>query len=202
MTKDFAKKSREPGNNKRNARSNSRNNSKPAAQPSRVPGWVWLFTGTVLGAFVMFLMYLSGLAPQPGQTTPNKAAESSNKPAGQEIPKPRFDFYKMLKESEVPVTTPSTANNTSNKPQRAVPEKEYILQAGSFRSPDDADRMRAELIMMNLDAYIETSKIRDGEVWHRVLAGPYDNRSKMAKARSILVSNDISPLLLTRANSD
>ncbi|GAA5315755.1 MAG: SPOR domain-containing protein [Candidatus Pelagadaptatus aseana] len=196
MTKDFAKKSRDTGN--RNTRNSNR---KPAPQPSRVPGWVWLFTGAILGAFIMFLMYLSGLAPQPIENTPSKNSNNTEAASGKDMPKPRFDFYKMLKESEVPVTTPSTRPDTQ-KPTAATPDKEYILQAGSFRSASDADRLRAELIMMNLDAYIETSKIRDDEIWHRVLTGPYDSRSKMAKARGILVSNDISPLLLTRAKSN
>ncbi|MEC8429713.1 MAG: SPOR domain-containing protein, partial [Pseudomonadota bacterium] len=93
--------------------------------------------------------------------------------------------------------TPSPESQQARQ-ELARSSKEYILQAGSFRKREDADRMRAELIMMNLDAYMETNTIRQGEVWHRVLTGPYDNRSKMAKARSILVSNDINPLLLTR----
>lgn len=186
MTKDYAKKERAKGASKRQP---------PPVSNSRVPGWVWLFTGTVLGAFITFLMYLSGLAPQPGAADTRATVDSGESSAKAEIPKPRFDFYKMLKESEVPVTPSPKAQQRQAQVQ---PDKEYILQAGSFRKREDADRMRAELIMMNLEAYMETNTIRQGEVWHRVLAGPYDNRSKMAKARSVLVSNDITPLLLTR----
>ena len=187
MTKDYAKKGRPNGASKRQP---------PASSGSRVPGWVWLFTGTVLGAFITFLMYLSGLALQPGSADSEPAKSNTESSAKADIPKPRFDFYKMLKESEVPVTPSPESQQTRQELARS--SKEYILQAGSFRKREDADRMRAELIMMNLDAYMETNTIRQGEVWHRVLTGPYDNRSKMAKARSILVSNDINPLLLTR----
>lgn len=187
MTKDYAKKGRPNGASKRQP---------PAPSGSSVPGWVWLFTGTILGAFITFLMYLSGLASKPGSDHSTAAQENTQSQTQSEIPKPRFDFYKMLKESEVPVTPRPQSQQTPQ--QLAKSSKEYILQAGSFRKREDADRMRAELIMMNLEAYMETNTIRQGEVWHRVLTGPYDNRSKMAKARSILVSNDINPLLLTR----
>jgi cell division protein FtsN len=51
---------------------------------------------------------------------------------------------------------------------------------------------------MNLNTQIEKVTVRNGEVWHRVLVGPFQNRSKLAQARSTLVSNDINPLLLKR----
>lgn len=166
-----------------------------------MPGWVWLFTGTVLGGFIVFLMYLADLQPTDitGQqaSTQNQTNNQTNQEEPNKVPKPRFDFYQMLKESELPATT-------RRDEQTTIPEivntegKEFLLQAGSFRNPSDADRLRAELIMANLDAYVEPSQIREGEIWHRVITGPYKNRSEMAKARGILVSNDIAPMLLTR----
>ncbi|BFM18319.1 SPOR domain-containing protein [Maricurvus nonylphenolicus] len=178
MSKDFAKKPKKQ--------------APPPKPKSQVPGWVWLFTGTVLGAFIMFLAHLSGITPaveQPAKTV----AKAEPKPE-KTIPKPRFDFYKLLKESEVPV--PEVDNTApTNAP---VDNLEYILQVGSFKRAADADRLRAELILMNLDTQIEKVTVRNGEVWHRVLVGPFQNRSKLAQARSTLVSNDINPLLLKR----
>jgi len=182
MTRDFAKKPRPPSK------------AKKAPTKSQVPSWVWLFTGTILGAFIMFLTYLSGITPAP-QSQP--VATKPSKPKA-EIPKPRFDFYQLLKESEVVVKEPNKNLDPSKSAAAAQKIEEYILQVGSFKKNTDADRLRVELILLNLDTYIEKVTVRNGETWHRVLVGPYRSHSKMAQARGTLVSNDIKPLLLKR----
>ncbi len=187
MTRDFAKNKPAP--------SNKHNRKKGRGQKTSAPAWVWLFTGTALGAFIMFLVYLSSLAPNSENQPLQNSDTSINKKAS--TPKPRFDFYQLLKESEVSIdTTPS--QTTSAGPSKASDTLEYILQVGSFKSSSDADRMRVELILLNLDAQVETVTMRNGETWNRVLVGPFQSRSMMSKARGTLVSNDIVPLLLKR----
>lgn len=144
----------------------------------------------------MFLTYLSGITPAP-QTTPAVAQQSQPSKSKAEIPKPRFDFYQLLKESEVVVKEPNK-DLDPNKTAKPRSVEEYILQVGSFKKNTDADRLRVELILLNLDTYIEKVTVRNGETWHRVLVGPYRSHSKMAQARGTLVSNDIKPLLLKR----
>ena len=193
MTRDFAKRGSESPKS-----SNKTKGSKPRKQastratqpPARAgaAGWLWLLTGVALGAFFMFLLYLSDITPDEAPVTPTAKAE---KPAS-ELPKPRFDFYQLLEESEVPVSEPPPLSEKDRV------KTIYLLQAGSFRHSEDADRMRAELILLNLDVQIESVNRDNGEVWHRVIAGPFENRSRMAKARSVLVSNNIRPLLLKR----
>lgn len=152
---------------------------------SRIPAWVWLFTGSILGAFIMFLIHLSK-QPEKKPTiaqpkTPQK--QQAHKPAKSDAPK--FTFYDMLKESEVqtPSTTPP---QTIQQPQEKA---EFTLQVASFKHEEDAQSVRAELILLNLDASVLEVTVRDTEKWHRVLVGPYTDRSKMAKARNVLVSN-------------
>lgn len=195
MTRDYAKKNRR----------------RAPAKKSQVPGWVWLFTGCVLGAFVMFLIYLWEL-PEPSEEprTASAPAEAQPQPAAEpeqpSRPKPRFDFYKLLRDSEeiVPATAPEQPQrSTRGQPQESAPSSpaervEYILQVGSFRNPVDADRLRAELLLLNLSAYTEQVNIRDGELWHRVLVGPFDNQSRLASARNTLVSNEFNALVLKR----
>lgn len=181
MPKDFAKKSPR--------RAATRN--KPE---SKVPGWVWLFTGAILGAFIMFLVRLSEM-PAGESTTRSPKTESTAKSDPAKKEQPRFDFYNLLKESEVSVP------QAEKKLPVAVPTEpqQFILQVASFKDASDAEQLRAELILMNLEAHVETAKVRNGETWHRVLVGPFDSRSKLAKARSILVSNRLEALVLKRA---
>lgn len=192
MTRDFAKKSR-PASRRR----------KPKSQ---VPGWVWLFTGAVLGAFVSFLVYLADVPEQPQQiadATPVVPAEAEpEKPAPS---KPRFDFYKLLKESEV-IVPATEADARQPEPSRPAPTadaqpqslEEFILQVGSFRRNEEADRLRAQLLLLNLDAYTEQVTLNNDQVWHRVLVGPFNSQSRLANARATLVSNEYNALVLKR----
>ncbi len=160
---------------------------------SRVPGWVWLFTGTVLGAFIMFLMHLSRMpASDPAIDDPGISAEADG-----ETEQPRFDFYKLLKESTVPVFEAEDVAQSDEAESEELAQ--YLLQVASFKDPNDAQQLRAELILLNLDAHVETATVRNGEIWHRVIVGPFDSRSNLAKARSVLVSNQMEALILKRA---
>lgn len=158
-------------------------------EPSRVPAWVWLFTGAILGAFVMFLLHLS-------ETSPTQKTDSKPDQTKEEKQKPRFDFYELLKDADIPIlSSPRPKNKNSAKSDPAV---EFLLQVASFRSLPDAEHLRAELVLLNLEAYTERAKIRNGETWHRVLVGPFTSKSKLSKARSILLSNRYEALVLKR----
>jgi cell division protein FtsN len=188
MSRDYAKKNRSP--NRRRA---------PAKPP--VPGWVWLLIGGILGAFIMFLVYLADVVPQP--TTQEKPVVQKPKVTRTEteeekVPKPRFDFYKLLQESEVIVPATEPAQTVEKIVETQPDSMEYILQVGSFRNNVDADKLRAQLILLNLDARIEKVTIRNGELWHRVIVGPFQDQSRLASARSTLVANQYNALMLKR----
>jgi cell division protein FtsN len=191
MTRDFAKKRSRP---------------QASSPKSQVPAWVWLFTGSVLGAFVMFLVYLAGVPPQPStlgerlntiSDTIEPVEDNTAPEKKDETPQPRFDFYQLLKESEV-VVNPEPIPEEVTRAKREAEKVEYILQVGSFKNAGDADRLRAQLILLNLDAKVETVKVRNAETWHRVLVGPFRNQVAMSKARSTLADNQMNSLLLKR----
>ncbi len=157
---------------------------------SKVPGWVWLFTGTILGAFITFLMRLSELQPPVANARPEPAntgaAEAAKAP-------PKYDFYKILRDTEVPVT--ASKNPATAKVEENV---EYLLQVASFKSATEAEQVRAELTLLNLSARIEQSEAKEGNTWHRVIVGPFATRSQLAKAKDTLISNRYDAMLLKR----
>lgn len=181
MTQDFA-------NRKRRKQPRSK-------KKTDVPGWVWLFTGAVLGAFVMFLVYL---ADQPiGKPKVSTAAVAPKTQVPEKsVPKPRFDFYKLLEEREMIVETPDETRLMLQK--QDTDKVEYLLQVGSFKKSEDADSVRAKLILLNMDAKVEKVTVKSGETWHRVIVGPFTNTSSMASARSTLISNRFDTLVLKR----
>ena len=56
----------------------------------------------------------------------------------------------------------------------------YVLQAGSYRKPEEADRVRAQLKLQGIDANVQRVSV-DDDVWHRVRIGP-DHRSHRAQS--------------------
>ncbi|TXS92678.1 sporulation protein [Parahaliea aestuarii] len=142
-------------------------------------------------------LYLVTLPPAPGEESANASPGPSAKPAAQTPPKPRFDFYTVLPEQTIDVEVEPAEVAQPRATTTANSKEVYLLQAGSFRQREDADRRRAELLLLGLEPRIEESSADNGR-WFRVFVGPFDSRSKMAKARSLTAGQDIDTLLLKR----
>jgi cell division protein FtsN len=78
----------------------------------------------------------------------------------------------------------------------SAPRGKYILQVGSFRNLEDADRLKAKLAFLGLEGSIQTLSIDGKETWHRVRVGPYSARAQLDEARAMLKSNKYEVLLL------
>lgn len=186
MSKDFAKRNAGP----------SRRASAPKGKPA--PAWLWFIIGAIFGAFSMTLVFTL----HSPKATPDPAAEQTKpEPSESKTPKPRFDFYKLLQESEQIVPATETIGEAEKSPESAANNIEYILQVGSFPNQPEADKLRAQLILLNLDAHIESVEIHKGEIWHRVVVGPFSSQEKLATARSSLVANQYTALVLKRAKT-
>ncbi len=186
MTRDFANSKRKGGTSKQaNARPRS-----PARKESAP--WVWFISGLVCGIF------LSGLSWLAFQETDGLAIVEQEEAGGSAVagdhPRPRFDFYTLLPEQtlklDLETASPAVHDSTQAKEQ-------YLLQAGSFRQPGDADRRRGELLLLGLDAHVEEAEGDNGH-WFRVYIGPFQSRSKLAKARSLTAQQGIDTLVLKR----
>jgi cell division protein FtsN len=71
-------------------------------------------------------------------------------------------------------------------PERAL----YVLQAGAFRSSDDADNMRAKLALIGFEARISATEV-GSERLYRVRIGPYSQQDDVNLARFRLAENGI-----------
>lgn len=94
-------------------------------------------------------------------------------------------------------STTSPTQPTTQKlsaPERTV----YVLQAGSFKNGDDADSVRASLLLLNMQANIETVPAGNNQTWHRVLVGPFSNTTELSQAKAILTRNGIDSIQLKR----
>lgn len=202
MSQDFAKKRRSPSAKKTNNTGSSKRKPSPRRSKKTPPksssGWIWLLTGFLLGSLGSFLLFLSGIIPAPSAQKDTVAVDKrvTAKEPKKEIPQPRFDFYELLKESEVVVEkSPDEYNGGGTRTQKNM---EYLLQVGSFRNGKDADSLHAKLAFSGFDSQVEKVKVRNGSIWHRVLVGPYSSKSKLANTRGKLIGQGIETLVIER----
>jgi cell division protein FtsN len=71
----------------------------------------------------------------------------------------------------------------------------FFLQAGSFRKQADAEKVRAQIILLGQAATVESGTVKD-ETWYRVLVGPFSNRDQLTTAQKQLAGGGFSNLLL------
>lgn len=139
----------------------------------------------------------------------DKTDKTESKPATQ------FDFYTLLPEQEVIEPTErteqsrirsgketkdakapaaATATATGND---AAPDEEFILQAGSFRSAQEAERRRAQVQTLGFPTRQE-SVSAGGDTWYRVLVGPFTSRNAVTAARDKLASQHIDTIMVRK----
>lgn len=177
MPQDYARKSA------------ARPRPKTPARPSSIPVF---FAGVVTGALVAFVVPALFGGGSGQQTISEQRKEAMAEPK-KGI---KFDFYTLLKDTEIMVPDGPALEPRSEEP--AQENYNYLLQVGSFRNSRDADGLRAKLIMLNLDAKVEAVGQGAGDTWHRVIVGPFASASSMSAARNRLAQNDIDSLLIKR----
>ena len=157
---------------------------------------VSLFSGAHINGFLVGVV--TGAVASLGVITginPNALPSAMSSQASATVessPQPSFTFFSTLEDESFQIDLSSTAD------ARTSMYTQYVLQAGSFRATEDADKRRGELALLGLESKIEEMKTDTG-IWHRVYIGPFQSRSKMAKARSLTAQSDIDTLLLKRA---
>jgi cell division protein FtsN len=193
VTQDFASSGRKSPGSKRKSPGNQRTGTKTGKADTTSPGH-WFGAGLLTGVFLCGLAWLAtqqpddaAIAASAGQAIPTPNADT---PASG----PRFDFYTLLPGRKVEVEVdPASIAAARSRPDG----DQFLLQAGSFKQTEDADRRRGELILLGLDAQVEESNGDNGR-WYRVYIGPFESRSKLAKARSLTAQQGIDTLLMKR----
>jgi cell division protein FtsN len=172
--------------------------------------WLWLIAGLLSGGLIVLLPSFQDWGPWAEKDTDKAAAVKNTakaKEASAEQPKlPHFEFYTLLPEMEVAIPEPLISQQqpkpqpkapapSSLKPKllpsKSAPSEVYVLQAGSFRSYTQADKRKAALALMGIEAAIQTVTIDNSKTWHRVRIGPNANLAKLQRIRQQLRDNQI-----------
>ena len=164
----------------------------------------------------------SGLSPEAIETLEKPPEVNLTPEAMSELENamPQFDFYTILPEKAVvvpdqeitarareerinvnvaPVDIAQPIDSTIDAPVASVAPvtkstSTYIMQAGSFKDANDAEKMRTNLASMGIEARIERAKV--GEVvWNRIKIGPYSQMSSVSSVRARLRQNGIDVIV-------
>ena len=177
-----------------------------------LPGFVWLLAGLAIGLFFTLLVYLDKqpreeisftqavkqeLAKVKQERREEKQKEKSEDNT-QTAKEPRFDFYTILPELEVFIPEPEFRKTPAEIPssnQVVSNGKQYLLQAGSFRNNEDADRLKASLALLGVQSSIQSVSIKN-DTWHRVRIGPFSDTNVLHETLNTLKQNNIHAMTM------
>lgn len=149
--------------------------------------------GITCGLVLALALAMAGYWPAPSATpdAPRSAhrdgAAAAAPPAGV-----RFEFPDMLRDAKVLVPYVEEYLQPEVTVEDGV---DYLLQAGAFRSEEDANRRRAQILLLDLDA--RTLRVtRQDATWHRVLVGPFPDRNRVRDAQLRLLEERIDSIVL------
>jgi cell division protein FtsN len=208
------------------ARDYKRAAQKKKKRKKPIPGWLLFVAGLSIGLFATFLVFLQDRSSVlPGEQAVTKTRppvtdvdpdvvtekKKTRKPEQEQVRKggtnkeknepapPRFDFYTILPELEVIIPDEEIRMKkprTKNETVEVKKSGSYILQAGSFKRHDQADRRKAKLALLGVSATIQRVTILDNEVWYRVKIGPFNDLKRVNNIRTKLFKNDINAIPL------
>lgn len=180
-----------------------RRNAPPARrvtrQPRRpAPWWQWGLGLVVIAAFAYFLYWLStDTSSRPvAKSPPPVAAKSPPQKTQKAKEEPRFTFYTILPEKEVIVPEAEVKVRKRQERLGQKPRGRYFIQAGSFHTHGDADRLKAQLALLGVEARIEKAQVK-GTLWHRVRMGPFASMNEVESIRSRLRKHHIDSVVQT-----
>lgn len=135
--------------------------------------------------------------PDPAKPAAPASTDKSSATTGDG--KPRFEFYKVLTDKQQATVTPAKPSEKpkpADKPKAAENKiaKAYepqVLQAGSFSNINDAEKLKARLALLGVEANIQTATIPDKGVWYRVRLGPYKSAEDLNHASNFLKQNGV-----------
>jgi cell division protein FtsN len=127
--------------------------------------------------------------PEPRASAAGDAEESAKS----------YDFYDMLPNFEVvvPEKDREVARERDAAPATIARPGVYVLQAGSYRKQEEADRIQAQLKKQGIDASVQRVAV-DDDVWHRVRIGPITDLAELNRLRARLRAAEFDDALVIR----
>lgn len=183
-----------------------------------IPKWL----GTLVAILAVLCIAVMLMLWKPWQPVPSKNQITSEHYQEEDTNKD-YRFYDLLPQQQVTpipeqaipesknqgtamiVEAPSATQPAASEsvgidtnPSATAPQQPtYILQVRSYNDPDQADARRAEIILNGLSADVVKST-ENGQIWYRVISGPYDTQDAALAAQQTLQHSGIDSIVIKR----
>ncbi len=187
----------------------------PATTPDTRP--FVLALGLLVGFVFGFVVLLSRLPPDTALADYGAAADAAEQGRGAGD----YEFYTVLAEERAaetvtgppverapaPVIAPATrvvpgsvqplddrnlaSESYAEIPASSLGQESWYLQAGTFREPGEAERARAAVLLLGLEAFIVTRQDPSGATGHRVRIGPFFDKGRLTDAKKRLRAGQV-----------
>src|SRR5690554_127360 len=130
-------------------------------------------------------------APRVEAPAPAESNAGASAPPSEADPIAQVIAANLQEESNaVPAAETSSRQPPASEP--VATNTRYALQAGAFHQSRDAERLRERLRNLGLLTQIRLIEHADGQTWHRVMVGPYDDNRELARAEGLLSTQGIT----------
>ncbi len=192
--------------------------SDPSPQINRQRGstLIGFIAGMVVGLLiaVAVALYLTN-APIPFVNKVQRPTENVKPGADGKLPDPNKPLYGAapnppppptkadLPKIQSPAELKVAAEQAAQKAADAAADDgtRYVLQAGAFKTPEDADGMRARLALLGLDARVFPID-QNNTTLYRVRLGPFGQIDEVNRVRKTLASNEFGGPTAPETNID
>jgi len=180
--------------NRRTARRTTRGRRGP-------PGWALLLAGLALGAVTVFsAFYLrdklaAGKPDEVAVVSPPAPVPPPKAPPSEAPPEKEYGFYEMLPNFEVVVPEEDRDVRPDRTPAPIEVPGIYVLQAGSFSTFAEADKVKARLALLGVSSQIQKITV-DERQYHRVRIGPIRQLAELNRVRQRLRTAKIDVLVI------
>jgi len=130
----------------------------------------------------------SPATPSPAPNAPTPPVTAAPTPGGAGGADTQVAVIPGVTEPSRPVP-PAVATPSSGA------QGQYLLQAGAFRSAEDAEAVKARILLMGLPAHVEQAQV-GGSTLNRVRVGPFDGLDAMNNARAQLGTQKIESTVI------
>jgi len=189
------------------SRTSARDYKRPVSRSFDTSRWREFGSGILVGAVLAVALFAfthrprhadpEVPSPEPHRAAlPNAdAAEDPDAAASHAASGEHYDFYKMLPHFEVVV--PEKERDVKRDVPTANIQRPgvYVLQAGSYRSEAEADRIAKQLSLEGIDAKVQRVAV-DADVWYRVRIGPISKLDELNRMRHRLESADVDSIVI------
>ena len=174
----------------------------PSRSRKKTHGVLWLIAGLLLGGLLMWVTQhyyyrdskpFTGFANLFSSNKKSVDSEAKKRPEAERLPKPKLDFYTILP-GETVLPEPRGSGRKAARSEPVEAGVNYILQAAAYTNSEDADRLKAKLVLNGMEPHIEKITVGDKGTYYRVRLGPYSSLDTLDAANAKLSGFGIKAL--------